>query len=88
MYLAKVTVHKYKSFVTEQTFEVEKGITRIVGKNESGKSALLEIIAKTNYFENNADFKFSMELDYPRSELTKVNNDNPKAITLICAHIG
>lgn len=85
MYLAKVTVHKYKSFVTEQTFEVEKGITRIVGKNESGKSALLEIIAKTNYFENNADFKFSKELDYPRSELTKVNNDNPKAITCIYA---
>ena len=85
MYLAKVTVHKYKSFVTEQTFEVEKGITRIVGKNESGKSALLEIIAKTNYFENNADFKFSKELDYPRSELTKVYNDNPKAITCIYA---
>lgn len=85
MYLAKVTVHKYKSFVTEQTFEVEKGITRIVGKNESGKSALLEIIAKTNYFENNADFKFSKDLDYPRSELTKVNNDNPKAITCIYA---
>jgi predicted ATP-dependent endonuclease of OLD family len=81
MLLKKVTIHKYKSFLTEQTYEVESQITRIVGKNESGKTALLEALAKSNYFEDNTEFKFSKDLDYPRGELTKVRNDNPAAIT-------
>lgn len=81
MLLRKVTIHKYKSFLTEQSYEVEPQITRIVGKNESGKTALLEALAKSNYFENNADFKFDKGLDYPRGELTKVRNVNPPAIT-------
>ena len=81
MLLKKITIHKYKSFLTEQSLEVEKGITRIVGKNESGKTALLEGIAKTNYFEDNKEFKFNKDLDYPRSELTKVRNSVPEAIT-------
>ena len=81
MLLKKVTVHKYKSFLTEQTYQVESQITRIVGKNESGKTALLEALAKSNYFEDNAEFRFNKDLDYPRSELTKVRNDNPRAIT-------
>ena len=81
MKLTKVTIHKYKSFLTEQTFEVESQITRIVGKNESGKTALLEALAKSNYFEDNAEFKFDKDLDYPRSELTKVRTENPEVIT-------
>ena len=81
MLLKKVTIHKYKSFLTEQSFQVEDQITRIVGKNESGKTALLEALAKTNYFEDNKAFMFSKELDYPRGELTKVRNENPEAIT-------
>lgn len=81
MLLKKVTIHKYKSFLTEQTFEVENQITRIVGKNESGKTALLESLAKTNYFEDNPEFKFNMDLDYPRSEVTKVRGENPKVLT-------
>ena len=64
MKLTKVSIHKYKSFLTEQTYEVESQITRIVGKNESGKTALLEALAKSNYFEDNADFQFDKDLDY------------------------
>lgn len=81
MLLKKVTIQKYKSFLTEQSYEVESTITRIVGKNESGKTALLEAIAKSNYFEDNAEFKFDKDLDYPRSELTKVRNENPAVLT-------
>ena len=81
MVLKKVTIHKYKSFLTEQTYDVENQITRIVGKNESGKTALLEALAKSNYFENNSEFKFNKDLDYPRSELIKARSQNPKAIT-------
>lgn len=81
MKLTKVTIHKYKSFLTEQTYEVESQITRIVGKNESGKTALLEALAKSNYFEDNADFEFNKDLDYPRSELIKAKNENPAVLT-------
>lgn len=81
MLLKKVTIHKYKSFLTEQSYEVERTITRVVGKNESGKTALLEALAKSNYFEDNAEFKFDKDLDYPRSELTKVRNENPAVLT-------
>lgn len=81
MLLKKVTIHKYKSFLTEQSYSVEDHITRIVGKNESGKTALLEALAKSNYFEDNPDFKFNKDLDYPRSELIKVKNENPAVLT-------
>ena len=77
MLLKKVKIHKYKSFLTEQSYEVENKITRIVGKNESGKTALLEALAKTNYFEDNTEFTFNKDLDYPRNELIKVRSENP-----------
>ena len=82
MRLTKITVHRYKSFITEQTLDVESGVTRIVGKNESGKSALLESMAKTKYFDtDNKEFKFDKTLDYPRSLLSKVSGENPEAVT-------
>ena len=59
MKLKKVIIHKYKSFLKEQSYTVEDQITRIVGKNESGKTALLESLAKSNYFEANNEFKYN-----------------------------
>ena len=52
-----------------------------MGKNESGKTALLEALAKSNYFEDNADFQFNKDLDYPRSELIKEKNETPAVFT-------
>lgn len=83
MLLKKVTIHKYKSFLTEQTYSVEDRITRIVGKNESGKTALLEALAKSRYFEDNEEFKYKKELDYPRNELKKIGQDNPPVVTCV-----
>lgn len=82
MLLKKVTIHKYKSFLTEQSVDIEPDITRIVGKNESGKSAFLEAVAKTNYFDKgNTVFKFQKDLDYPRTELMRIKNENPLAVS-------
>lgn len=83
MKLKQVTVHKYKSFETDQSFDVEPDVTALVGMNESGKTSALEVIAKTNYFQDDADFKFNLTHDYPRREKKKVekSGENPKAVT-------
>ena len=67
--LKQVTVNKYKSIQKTQTVEIDPAITTIVGMNESGKTSFLEVIAKTNYFNNDKDFKFDRTQDYPRNEL-------------------
>ena len=66
--LKKVTLNKYKSYETEQSFEVDDKVTVLVGKNEAGKTAALEAIAKTNYFEADESFEFNPTHDYPRKE--------------------
>ena len=76
--LKKVKINKYKSFLEEQEIEIEDGVTRIVGKNESGKTALLEAISKFNYFDSTDDkFKFNATNDYPRGFLKKYEQDYP-----------
>ena len=83
MKLKKVTIHKYKSFENDQSFEVESDVTALVGMNESGKTSALEVIAKTNYFQDDKDFKFNLTHDYPRREKKKVEKSgrNPQAVT-------
>jgi predicted ATP-dependent endonuclease of OLD family len=83
MKLKKVTIHKYKSIENDQTFEVLDGITVLVGMNESGKTSILEAIAKTNYFEDDSRFKFDMTHDFPRREKKAVekSGEDPPAIT-------
>ena len=66
--LKALSIEKYKSYESRQSFEVDESITVLVGKNEAGKTALLEAIAKTNYFENDEDFVFDLVADYPRKE--------------------
>jgi len=83
MLLASVTLHKYKSFETEQSFFVDSKSTILVGLNESGKTSAIEAIAKTNYFRDEEAFKFKLSRDYPKKELTSIrkSGENPKAIT-------
>jgi predicted ATP-dependent endonuclease of OLD family len=78
MKLKHVTINKYKSFLTEQKVDIENGVTRFVGKNESGKTAFLEALAKFKYFDNNDKrFIFDKTHDYPRNELKLYEQKNP-----------
>ena len=83
MKLKKIEIHKYKSFEEKQSFDVENDITILVGMNESGKTASLEAIAKTNYFQDDESFKFNVTHDYPRKEKKKMDKSgiDPEAIT-------
>lgn len=84
MRLESFTIHKYKSFLLDQKMIVEPDTTCIVGKNESGKSAILECLSKVNYFDkNDKRFMFDETFDYPKNEW-KVTQDssNQPIITL------
>ncbi|EOR10795.1 MULTISPECIES: AAA family ATPase [Acinetobacter] len=84
--LTNIEILKYKSFTTPQSVQIEDDITVLVGMNESGKTSILECLAKTNYFETDEKFKFNQTLDYPRKELKSINksDENPNAI--ICKY--
>ncbi|ODS24768.1 hypothetical protein AB835_01555 [Candidatus Endobugula sertula] len=69
--LKKAVVNKYKSYTSEQVVQLESDVTTLVGKNESGKTAFLESLAKLNYFTDDKDFEFDEVKDYPRNELKK-----------------
>jgi AAA15 family ATPase/GTPase len=62
--LKEVKVSKYKSYLETQVVSIEDKITTLVGKNESGKTAFLEAIAKFNYFEKDPKFQFDVTADF------------------------
>ena len=86
MKLTQVTIHKYKSFESDQTFKIEDGITILVGMNESGKTSALEALAKSNYFQNDKNFKYSTTHDYPRKEKKKLDKSGEKATAITCTY--
>jgi len=82
--LTKVRINKYKSFTKEQEIDIDEKVTVLVGKNESGKTAFLEAVAKINYFENNPFFKLNIIGDYPRNELIRFKNSGEDTEALRC----
>ena len=82
--LKKAVVNKYKSYTTEQEVQLESDVTTLVGKNESGKTAFLEVLAKLNYFTDDEDFKFDEVHDYPRSELARYQRSGEDLKVVIC----
>ena len=68
MKLNNVKIERYKSFETTQSFSVDPDVTILVGKNEAGKTAVLEALAKTSYFSSDESFKFEPTHDYPKKD--------------------
>lgn len=82
--LKKAVINKYKSYNTEQEVTLEDNITTLVGKNESGKTAFLEALAKLNYFTEDESFEFDEIQDYPRNELKKHQRSGNKVEPIVC----
>jgi hypothetical protein len=82
--LTKATIHKYKCIENAQSFDIEPDITVLVGMNESGKTSILEALAKVNYFEKDNSFRFDLTHDYPRKQkkIVDKSGEDPIAITL------
>lgn len=86
MKLKSVETKKYKSFEEPQKFEIEDDITILVGMNESGKTSALEVIAKTNYFQDDESFKFNVTHDYPRRQKKKMDKSGITPEAIICTY--
>jgi predicted ATP-dependent endonuclease of OLD family len=84
--LTSVKIDKYKSYETPQSFNVDEKVTVLVGKNESGKTAVLEATAKTRYFEADPKFKFDATHDYPRREKKKYDKSGELAECVTCTY--
>ncbi|WP_151961643.1 AAA family ATPase, partial [Acinetobacter bereziniae] len=84
--LTNIEILKYKSFTTPQSVHIEDDITVLVGMNESGKTSILECLAKTNYFDDDEKFKFNETLDYPRKELKSINKSDEKPKAIVCTY--
>ena len=86
MRLIKVQIEKYKSFESTQEIAIEDDITILVGMNESGKTAALEAIAKTHYFQDDKLFQFNSTHDYPRREKKKMDKSGVKPQAITCTY--
>ncbi|MDX1907387.1 MAG: AAA family ATPase [Bacteroidia bacterium] len=84
--LTHVTIHKYRSYFEPQSFAVDDKITVLVGMNESGKTAALQALAKTNYFQEDKQFKVDQTLDYPRKELNSFKRGGGDQLMIECTY--
>jgi energy-coupling factor transporter ATP-binding protein EcfA2 len=66
--LRKAQVFKYKSVEDSSPVEIDKDVTVLVGKNESGKTAFLEAVHKALPVES---VKFNFVFDYPRKDYVR-----------------
>lgn len=66
--LKKAQVFKYKSIEDSSPVEIDKDVTVLVGKNESGKTAFLEAVHKALPVE---PVKFDFVFDYPRKDYVR-----------------
>ena len=73
MKLAAVQIHEYKSIRDSNRFEIGD-VTCLVGKNESGKTALLEAIYRLNPIVEEHG-RFDVTDDYPRSDVEDYQQD-------------
>ena len=66
MILKQANVTKYKSILDSTPVSIEKDITCLVGKNESGKTAFLESLYKLNPVPSGHNTEFNELYEYPR----------------------
>lgn len=82
--LTKVRIHQYKSIENALDMDVESDITVLMGKNEAGKTNILEAMAKSRYFDReDKKFCYNPLPDYPRRRKKMLDSQEtaPLAVT-------
>ena len=71
MILRSIRVRKYKNILDSGEVEMQPDVTCLVGKNESGKSALLQALYRLNPVSTGHPETFVDLRDYPRREFAR-----------------
>ena len=71
MILRSIRVRKYKNILDSGEVEIQPDVTCLVGKNESGKSALLQALYRLNPVSTGHPETFVDLRDYPRREFAR-----------------
>jgi predicted ATP-dependent endonuclease of OLD family len=83
MLLKSVQVMHFKCVKDSTEFTIDPKVKCLVGKNESGKTAILQAIEKLNPIDP-ADAKFDI-LEYPRAEMSEYQESEEEHSALITA---
>lgn len=78
MKLTHVNIQRYRSITEPTDFEIEPDVTALVGKNESGKTAVLQALYKSNPVDSTT---FDSDLDYPSHKATEAMKGVPIHVT-------
>lgn len=70
MKLRAVTIEKFRNFTDQQRIEIESDVTGLIGKNESGKTTILQALYRLNPANGGAS-KFDLTTEYPRRSLSR-----------------
>ena len=82
MILKKIQVTNFRSAEDSEEFEVDEHITCLVGKNEAGKTAILQAIAALNPHDA-TPMELQKERDYPRRLLTQYDELHPNGEAVV-----
>ncbi|MFH2049362.1 MAG: AAA family ATPase [bacterium] len=78
MLLKAIQIKDYKCVTNSNLISIEPNVTCLVGKNESGKTALLECLYRLNPVPSGHRSTFEELYDYPRSRRSTDANKIPK----------
>lgn len=78
MKLVHANIQRYRSIGEPTEFDVEPDVTALVGKNESGKTAVLQSLYKSNPVDR---AKFDPDLDYPSHRSFELRKNNQIKVT-------
>lgn len=78
MKLVHANIKRYRSISEPTEFDVEPDVTALVGKNESGKTAVLQSLYKSNPVDH---AKFDPDLDYPSHKTPELRKEKCVRVT-------
>lgn len=78
MKLTHIDIQRYRSITEPTNFSVESDVTALVGKNESGKTAVLQSLYKSHPV---GTAKFDSDLDYPTHKTRELSGGHSVRVT-------
>lgn len=83
--LTKATLYPYRCIEELQNLDLTENVIALVGRNEAGKTSVLNLLAKSNYYDTENDLFFLDEQsDYPRRKRRELERlEKPPLATIL-----